>query len=1038
MLDMHEKVTDMPQLQKRIHNICKGHLTWVSNLSLDALSSSNLWVSGHRTGESDETALPLDNPTSWASHIIKATQYLRVFQSNEDLKFVCRWLGDNAQQWHDELCKSRNRLTPTWQHKKDSEIPTYRLSDQVWIWKALTEIEYLIQRVDEKLSDSSRRGGSPDSAVWTDFLRIKSSFLNTRTGRLRNDDSALRFTAEEMRKQNLRRFTIENDILNKRMLSVTRSARDTRFLLHSRDTVLYYGLKWGFFKGEEKLLYSLISAQKLHDEDSNDESEWDNPLRYGLAMEMAQRKHQLERQFEPLAMHTRAKEVLVNSSSGNGVFPGRLDAFSKEAVIFDHELFRDFYFHVGFEIPYILLRSGSKPDLLKMSPEESLGLHSLEHEGQGAFSDDLPLSRTINVASFTRPSSPALPALSINPADHKSRGYANYKADTQQFIVQRTLKRLNQYGKLADVSSIVDVTEEWLYRYPDFLAFIPATDESGLESLQITAWKVMRQEKLLVDLQGVLNPRGGQSPLTLSQGLHDLPVEPRLPTVCRWYATVTDISKNQKRQKMSGEQKFETTLFKHLVNFEEKLSKPRNPQASKKRLVYISSVNYHAAAICHATSPPRDRLHMENFFNRHATVDTSFFHDDTAVVFNNWVTEFHFRYYRKVDMEEKPKWLHSYNSPSYRNHLPPQERIHVRHLMIQRCKAFGPEAYIVEEMVSFRIIGDFFDRYWTCYILESSSNKHKDDLFNERLSSDHPHWHQRKVLELILFSQILENVCHNMSLMLGLMERDPRSSTSDNQQTLFAQGSFKNRKPQELEECFHVLRIFKHNITSLQDLIEEWNHRESSQGRERPRWTRNDEQKYHRDIRIQLNNCEKKVRGVKALSERIDFLINLVNTAQEAIVSQKSLKQARDVGLFTYVTLFFLPTSLAVAVFSMNGVPQTAVIIDMVVTAVIALFITCAVLWWALGMPAPAPVAAWLGNGRGQVAPEEDEVIEESIFQVGNLEKPISLERNSVLDKSLPIVSEQMTEKPRTVWERIRDLRGIGVRRQHVTGVEGV
>lgn len=54
-----------------------------------------------------------------------------------------------------------------------------------------------------------------------------------------------------MRRQNLRRFTLEIDVLKQRMLSVTRTARETRFLLHSRDTILSYGVEWGFFTGEE-------------------------------------------------------------------------------------------------------------------------------------------------------------------------------------------------------------------------------------------------------------------------------------------------------------------------------------------------------------------------------------------------------------------------------------------------------------------------------------------------------------------------------------------------------------------------------------------------------------------------------------------------------------------------------------------------------------------------------------------------------------------------------------------------------------------
>lgn len=58
-----------------------------------------------------------------------------------------------------------------------------------------------------------------------------------------------RLSPNNVQRNVLQRFTAENDVFRevKRMLAVTRSAMDMRFLLHARDTVLLYGEDSDFF-----------------------------------------------------------------------------------------------------------------------------------------------------------------------------------------------------------------------------------------------------------------------------------------------------------------------------------------------------------------------------------------------------------------------------------------------------------------------------------------------------------------------------------------------------------------------------------------------------------------------------------------------------------------------------------------------------------------------------------------------------------------------------------------------------------------------
>ncbi|RAH39824.1 uncharacterized protein BO95DRAFT_377136, partial [Aspergillus brunneoviolaceus CBS 621.78] len=308
-----QKRLETAGLCERIKETCKGYLEWVFNLKPEAASSANVRIDGEiiKVGYSS-TRVPNNNPTLMPYHIIKATEYLRVFHDLEDLEFVCKGLGNLCQEWFLQLNQTKNRRTPTWQHFQGSDVPYYRLGDHVWVWKALKGIEEVLNRLESHRQPCIER--------------------------------------------NIKRFTVRNEVFNKRMLSVTRSANETRFLLHSRDTVLYYGALWDSFEDQEDLLHEMLEIQTRHDDSLCDEVEWTNPLRYGLALLWSLQGYRLAWGKSSGQMVNRAKKFLLASSYPTGLFPGYLDAF-KKAYIFETENDYDIYFHTGFEIAYILLKS---------------------------------------------------------------------------------------------------------------------------------------------------------------------------------------------------------------------------------------------------------------------------------------------------------------------------------------------------------------------------------------------------------------------------------------------------------------------------------------------------------------------------------------------------------------------------------------------------------------------------------------------------------------------------------------------------------
>ncbi|KAJ6031988.1 hypothetical protein N7540_002720 [Penicillium herquei] len=867
-------------LRRRIRETCKGHLDWIFNLDLDAACSTNLWISGKRIDSYSETSVPKNCPTNMPYHIIKVTEFLRVVEDFVGKEPIYQKLAILCKGWFSRLKTTKNIRTPTWEHVEGSDIPSYRLGDHIWIWKALKGVEDLMNEMGPQSAN-----GSIYSDERQQFLKLKDRISTLKAERLRGhadeDEETIFFNAEDLRKENLKRFTIKNEIFNRRMLSVTRSASETRFLFHSRDTVLCYGMGWNFFKSHDEPLRELMNVQTKHDDILCEESYWKNPLRYGLALLMSREDCQLESMYSPDRMEQHARKLLLSSSSENGLFPGQLND-DKQAMLFEDEIDRDFYFHVGFEIPYILLRCQRPKKVQQLDPAEDV-------------SSENPLASDQSAPRDSRP--------------QNEQNYSNRNV-TNSAIAPMTLKRQIPYGVFVDVNKIVDVAEEWLFKDPDFLGFTPPQEQNEINGTIIAA-----SHRLGLEYEMVWDD------MKLMEGRHS--------------AIMLDIRKSRKR-KLTAQQK--CTVVK--VSRDHLLAKRRLDE-SKKRLINIKCPKWNMAIACYVATPECDRSNLASFFQRHGNTKSSFFHDDVVIGFNTWTTELHCRFFRAVE-KYGDEWKELQKQRSAAGLDVPVDQKCSRQLAAKLCQTLGHGCYIVDDVFSFMMVGDWCDRYWTCHVLETSTVR--SDLFRTEWRDSNPHFPQRKVLELILFNNVLENIHRSAIDILKRVERDPRSSSSDISEELYSNVSFKDKKQELLDETFQVLRILKDSITGIKDLIEDWKQRESSQGRERPRWTRSDEQRYRKIIQTHDNELAKHDREINLFLSRIDFLIALVN-------NEKSLSQSRDVTRFTYATVFFLPVGLAVSLFSMSGAPGRAAVLEVVITAIVALSVTVFILWSAIKAP---------------------------------------------------------------------------------------
>ncbi|KAK0724383.1 hypothetical protein B0H67DRAFT_550166 [Lasiosphaeris hirsuta] len=161
----------------------------------------------------------------------------------------------------DQRVDKRRRYA--WPHDLDEGVNLFRLDDHIWVWRALKSLE--------------------DLDAW----------------------------------EVLGRFTTVNDVSRRRMLAVTRSARETRLMFHARDTVLFYSMDWGFPLNDGTLFdvwEDTVDAQSRHD--GNQETSWDNAIRYALAVLMGSRGYRInKRQPEDLA--TSAFKTLLRSTGRN-------------------------------------------------------------------------------------------------------------------------------------------------------------------------------------------------------------------------------------------------------------------------------------------------------------------------------------------------------------------------------------------------------------------------------------------------------------------------------------------------------------------------------------------------------------------------------------------------------------------------------------------------------------------------------------------------------------------------------------------------
>ncbi|KAF3024385.1 hypothetical protein E8E14_014383 [Neopestalotiopsis sp. 37M] len=893
-----DKPDSSKSLQERIRKVCIGHIHWL--LSTEKLKSgdfaANYWVTGKIYPNEDDSGSwqASEGVVNTPFQILKAAEVSSFYSGDETAQSLCESLVRRIRDpWLERLHNMDQRVKFAWPHAVEEGINIFRLDDHVWIWRAFKALHDL--NLWERWNDSSDKRGS---------------------------------SITDMQRETLQRFTMKNDDSGKRMLAVTRSVREHRFLFHARDTALFYGLQ--FFEqstSSRELWENTIQAQAQHED--NQEMTWDNAIRYALTIIMGLHDTKVNSSKSAPEHVQIAVQSLLGITSRNGFFPGQLreSADGKPVpALFDEEAYRDFYFHAHFEISYVLL--------LNFESICRLCIEKIPQQKENTTQQDLSpkeLSRLgHNVESQLEKISSDLANLAERISVQQEHNTSTEKHEKR---TGTAMKKLFPFGSLIDSSKIVEIDDEWLFNYPAFLE---------------------KQQSELPDFNDIgsliKKAKGMVSEDLVSQQLEIYADSNRtfgIANSTRWFAVVMNVPKQKHVGKMKNRQRDSyPSTFYDKASFWGFLKDQRKAEEAKKRLVWLREPDAEIAVISYLATTSAHQASISLFFDRHSKRETHF-SDETSKIHNEWKTEFIFSFYA-LSTNNSSKSRQVGNATTSVKNFPMVEGS----MPVRTC-------------LGFRFEGDIFDRYWTCHYIDSKEDQTEveqrpslSELFDidspvfwmlfsqtsreiSRALQHERDWRQRKVLELFFLGRMMDATLKNTKPVIDKLKaeliRGADAYTHLSSEKYLADTHI------HLEGLRNLLESIDTSLVGILDAMKKWDTRERDRAQQ-PRWTRNDERKYRESINNLRGSIERKTADLKGLQFDARVLkekyVFTLNTNITKIGENRSTSKEENLRLFTYVTVVFLPLGFAASIFSMAGTPDTPLLVDMITCAIIALILT--------------------------------------------------------------------------------------------------
>ncbi|KAH7468066.1 hypothetical protein FOMA001_g15714 [Fusarium oxysporum f. sp. matthiolae] len=751
----------------------------------------------------------------------------------------------------------------------DKPTHSFYLTDHVLIWRTIKSAESLELKSYLCADITPKKAGNGDNGAQSAGKSEQRHYSSSKT-----------------QNQILKRFTAENPVSKKRMLSVSRSPGHICFLLRTKDTSLFHAMDSGFFDksgidsagdawhNKIDIWKNLIDCQPLHD--GNDGTAWDEPVRFALSIVLAQ-KGRCMNSLSPKEMCKRAITVLLDSAWHNGLFPGQLD-LNGEPLIYEDELKRDQYWANTFEVPFTLwkfMQSSAKAQTTNPSQQpKSTPMTTEDPEFWIAFRDLME-----NKKKYKGPS----------PLQGRAHG----------------------------------LSDEWLYNVPHFFGEPCSPDE--LDTFQDIYYHIFNKLEYKRTLQGV----------------------------------IIDVKRFKAGKKAPPKLESLSEFISEPDQLLDRIKNVRTPSEAKERLFAFFSADPRLTLLLPQSL--QEFGHLLFFLRRHNEYD-KYFYEHTEIEGNLWTTEFHLSFH-VLDLEH-PEDKEGKDDP---DSAPTKGLMNDSSVSVDRNYVkLGKVA------MGFRFDGDLFDRYWTCHFLDSNPQEHWSEekvnkqvkqilqnlepperyvlnLSNERKAP----WRQRRVLELLLFQRMIDQMKDYTLKILEKVKSDVWKNTSeiepqhmtspfDEDEATFEGLDFDTfqKTSDRCQRYQRMLQKVDQDMTENFAKIELWLNREHERRTERPRWTFNDEIRY-RSIISKLNvQNDHTLQDLRRSHTSISSYNESLTRRLESLRNDLEQRRADDIKRFTYVTVVFLPLGFATGIFSMSNAPAGHTLWKMVVTAFTALATT--------------------------------------------------------------------------------------------------
>ena len=892
----------LSQLHRRVFQVLRGHMIWIcAKADYSNLESfyPHHWPDGRRISYLwwlSPTSL-IDTPLQ----LLKVFCYYKVAKrildetdGNNELSWIQESLRDKVHTWINRLHRSNERGTYAFCHPvsmdfDDEQNRKYRLTDHVLIGLAIKAVEEL------KL------------ATGHDVLSY--------------------YPYEEVRRKILKRFTVENPISKQKMFATSRWKYATRFLLHSKDTILFSteGLEYlqnrkmpeqkqedskrsdtnrkmperkekgskrsdtiDLWKYADQRWIKLLDAQAYHEDFQS--QEWDDPLWYAIVSLLAFKGVRVNNETSRVLMRN-SRPLLFATSSYNGLFAGQLGC-DNIPEMFDHECNCDDYWFRTFEVVHILwgLRVMTRTDT----------------------SEDEP-------SMTSRTNSPSPGALVASKETPKT----GQKIE-KHFIFSNIDPSKNQRG-------IVALSDDWLQSSPAFLDF--SSSDTKVDTSHST-------EDSTDSLLDIIRRFPEPSPDLKEQSMAGVVIN-----VPKW-SLGTEISKPQLASHGMVQELNQQTVWE-----------------SKKRIVWSTCLDRAAVVRCFRVSSSGEKESLVSFLKRYAECE-KYFLDSASADLNEWETELHFSFFRISSIKDDNS-LHKLEDRSF----------------------------LRSTTTSLRFSGDFSDRYWVCYFLDPQKDRadtsegitlgerlrpnedcglrdnrdlglvartHVDFDASERLARRQNKrtgrsWQQRRVLELLIYSKMLEelrdstnNILHSVK-RLALRSHNDTPFDSNPFQTAIQEANRLQRLGEKEEYAsiarewrryIQILIVVEENLIDNIENIDQWEQRERDRQSQQPRWTERDIRNHFTTILRLTILTQRQANDIRRLRDNIRAFHESLPSQLETMRDDISFRGSENINLFTYVTIVFLPLGFATGVLSMNEIPNHSLLKSFVYLALVAFGLT--------------------------------------------------------------------------------------------------